>query len=101
MSIFGWSLPPGCSSTPFDAECICQVCGMDVDSCPCPACLKCQACGDPKCYLPGKHGMIRTPEQVEALIARLAFDRQQAEADRAEGEYWAREAEIKREQVQP
>jgi hypothetical protein len=88
-SIFGWSLPPGCSRTPGEEdEGPCAVCGGDPEgsgpgACICPPCIKCEEVGDPDCYEGigaepyQHHGMVCTPEQVagrEKLEAALAAD---------------------------
>lgn len=62
MGIFGWNYPPGCSGTPADEPCGCEVCLKDCDDCICPECPACGEHGNPKCY--EEHGMIRTPEQT-------------------------------------
>ncbi len=36
MSKFGWNYPAGCSGTPDDEPCGCEVCGKDIDNCKCP-----------------------------------------------------------------
>lgn len=86
MGIFGWSLPPGCSSVPGDEDYPCEVCGNFESKCICPQCDKCGDVGNPACYesgslcnltlsqeqitskannMPQEHEEI---EQVEALI---------------------------------
>ena len=87
MSMFGWSLPPGCGALPGEGAEFCEVCGQDIDSCPCPACPVCQCCGAPECYT--QHGMVRTPEQLAALVESMERERAQAERDAAESAYWA------------
>jgi len=69
MGIFGWSYPPGCSSTPYDEDYPCDVCGEFEDTCICPECTQCGSIGDPKCYTPGHHVQImtRSAEQVYLL----------------------------------
>ena len=51
--IFGWSLPPGCTGTPYDDEPQCPTCGGYPDGeplCSCPECEACGCVGDPNCY---------------------------------------------------
>lgn len=61
-SVFGWSLPPGCSYSDIDPdEGPCEICGMSLDNCICPECPVCESIGDPKCYI--EHGLRRTEEQ--------------------------------------
>lgn len=72
MSIFGWSLPPGCGTLPGEEpDPPCEVCGNDVDSCICPVCPQCGEQGNPQCYIEdpdGEHfAMVRTQEQIESL----------------------------------
>ena len=48
MSLFGWSLPPGCSTLPGEESAgPCELCGEDVDAekCECPECPECGQCG--------------------------------------------------------
>ena len=56
-SVFGWSLPPGCTQRHIDeafgGEAVCECCGHNVDSCICPECPYCGAAGDPACYNAG------------------------------------------------
>jgi len=61
-----------------------------VDACVCPECPVCHACGDSECYAltPEGHGLRYTIAQLDARAAAEERDRQQAEADRAEGDYW-------------
>jgi len=53
-SIFGWSLPPGCSMRDIDRafgeDETCDVCCKHVDECICPECPHCQSHGDWRCY---------------------------------------------------
>ena len=54
-SIFGWSLPPGCTHRMIEEQCEegpCAVCAMDPADCICLECPECGAQGDPKCYEP-------------------------------------------------
>ena len=66
MSIFGWDLPPGCSGRDIDnafgAEPVCDLCGVGVDACDCPDCLKCGEVGRAECLT--DHDMTLTPEQI-------------------------------------
>ncbi len=42
MSIFGWSLPPGVTSSMTDPpEQPCEICGKFPDDCECPECPRC------------------------------------------------------------
>jgi len=71
MANFGWSYPPGVTRLPWDEPTPCEVCGKDVDSCVCPECPVCGACGDFHCYettASKGHGMIPNEEQVKAKI---------------------------------
>jgi hypothetical protein len=54
----------------------CEVCGQP--DCDCPECPECGVAGDPACYLPGSHGLVRTQAQVTSLRRAL----EQADADR-------------------
>jgi hypothetical protein len=81
MGIFGWSYPPGCSGTPADEPCVCEVCTL-VDDCCCPECPECGVQGDPKCYAEGGHGLTYTDEQRGHRAAHDAM-----EAARREGEW--------------
>ena len=68
-SIFGWSLPPGCSMQDINAlseEGPCAVCGQYEDCCICPECRECSSVGDPACY--EHHGLARTDQQVSAAL---------------------------------
>ena len=71
MSLFGWSLPPGCGVLPGEnTPEICEVCGNGFDHCICPACKECEEIGDPACYDPKSprfHGMVPNKEQAESL----------------------------------
>jgi hypothetical protein len=70
-NLFGWSLPPGCSATPGEEDCGCEVCGNGVDNCVCPECLTCFEVGRPECYTPvssGGCGCSKTLLQTVLLI---------------------------------
>jgi hypothetical protein len=80
-SVFGWSLPPGCSMQMIDRlseERPCAVCGqMD---CLCPECPECGGTGDPVCY--ERHGLVRNAAQIagaEAAKQAQAAEQRQAE----------------------
>lgn len=64
MSIFGWSLPPGCGTLPGEEEYPCAVCGRFEEKCICPECHECGSVGDPECY--ESHGMELSQEQIES-----------------------------------
>jgi hypothetical protein len=53
-SVFGWSLPPGCTSQMIDeaagVDQPCAICCMDVADCCCPECPECGEQGNPNCY---------------------------------------------------
>jgi hypothetical protein len=57
MSIFGWSLPPGCGELPGEGPDYCGVCGREVearvDPCECIECPVCGEAGNPDCYTSG------------------------------------------------
>ncbi|MEW4569291.1 hypothetical protein AB1L88_15610 [Tautonia sp. JC769] len=85
MANFGWSYPAGCRSTPYDEPAgPCDVCGQDVDSdaCICPECPECGGCGDSRCYVPGKCGLVRSPEQLQARADAEAAWKAEADAER-------------------
>lgn len=108
MSLFGWSLPPGCGRLPGEEPVgPCSVCGGDPESdtdkggCICPECPECGSFGDPTCYADSTpeqlrgyqpkehHGLRRTPEQIE--LRRLT-DEQIAKDQVAEAAAWERSA---------
>ena len=72
-SIFGWDLPPGCTTRHIDeaygVEQPCDVCGKNVDDCICPECECCGEVGQLKCYTDG-HGTKRLKLSREQIIAR-------------------------------
>jgi hypothetical protein len=92
MSIFGWSLPPGCGTLPGEEdEPPCEVCGKFSEDCICPECPVCGCHGDPKCYRPEYgHGLVPTQEQQESLALMEAGWKAQQEA---EAEWAKREIE--------
>ena len=53
-SMFGWSLPPGCTQRMIDEaygdDRPCECCGYDPAECICQECPVCNATGDPQCY---------------------------------------------------
>jgi len=73
-SIFGWSLPPGCTNQMIEdamgVDQPCEVCGQFPDDCICPECKVCGGQGDPTCYR--DHGMEKSDEQIESLKAAEA-----------------------------
>ena len=86
--IFGWSLPPGVTSSmlpgnsSYDEQC--TQCGNHLDNCVCPECSECGDVGNPDCYDPSHkyyHGMKLNDEQIDGLV--LAQERL----------YWLLEAE--------
>ena len=64
MSIFGWSLPPGCTTLPGEDGAICEVCGQDELSCICPECPVCSEIGKLECY--EQHGLVLSEAQRES-----------------------------------
>lgn len=80
MSIFGWSLPPGCTTRhiedAYGAESVCDLCGVGVDACDCPECPTCGEVGVVECL--DDHGTRLTPEQIRA---GWAFIGKQAQMD--------------------
>jgi hypothetical protein len=69
MSLFGWSLPPGCHTLPGEEEYPCEVCnGFPESDCICPECPECGGYGDPDCYK--NHGLVKTPEQIQQFTER-------------------------------
>jgi hypothetical protein len=82
--IFGWSLPPRCSTLPGEEPDLpCVVCGKEIDDCICPECQECGGIGDPQCYI--DHGLVKTQEQIDSLAAAEA----QWEANAAaEAAFW-------------
>ena len=92
MGLFGWSYPPGAANDPFapynQTDPPCEVCGaLDVDDCVCPECPVCGGQGDPDCC--ERHGMTVTMEQLHGQALLEDSYREQAKADKAEGDYWA------------
>ena len=84
--VFGWSLPPGCGVLPGEEDCVCEVCGSDVDACVCPECLTCFEVGRPECYSPlssGGCGCVKSPVQIAALVAMEEKWAAQAEVEAA------------------
>lgn len=65
MSLFGWSLPPGCSSSDIDraagVDGACDICHGPVDDCSCEECPACGDVGDIECYEGGKCGGFEAP----------------------------------------
>lgn len=102
MGIFGWSLPPGCSSNDIDRafgdEGPCLCCGLAVDMCICPECPQCGTQGDPGCYV--HHGLTPTPEQVAGVQAMNDAQAEQDRLDAEEGAYWADTAARAREAIE-
>jgi hypothetical protein len=98
MSLFGYSYPPGCSSTPFDDFPPCEVCGLDDYDCICPECPECGQVGCWTCY--EEHGLVLSEKQVERQYILKEeqeketanwkeYAEQEAEAERLAQEYWA------------
>lgn len=76
MGIFGWDLPPGCTTRHIEEAMgesdVCEICGKPVDDCICPGCKFCGEQGRPECYNPNSiyfHEMMRTPEQCASYDA--------------------------------
>ena len=73
MSIFGWSLPPGCGNLPGEGgHDGCRVCMKSEENCICPECPECGECGDPDCYnekSPHFHGLLRNTQQIASEAA--------------------------------
>lgn len=70
-SVFGWSLPPGCTHAMIEdqfADRPCAICGQWPDDCICPECPQCGEYGNPHCY--EEHGLVRTEEQIKSLADR-------------------------------
>jgi hypothetical protein len=90
VSLFGWSLPPGCGSLPDEEDRPCEVCGLFEDRCICSPCPQCEETGRHECYTPKEAGGCGCVKS-EAQIASLAREVARWEAD-ARAEY---EAEIR------
>lgn len=88
-SIFGSDYPPGCHSVPGDEEFPCEVCGNMADVCICPECTVCGEQGNPNCYV--EHGMVKSPEQVQAFIE---FEQRQKDSNDAEQARFFTEEEL-------
>jgi hypothetical protein len=93
----GWNLPPGVTYAMIDDifdDQPCDVCGQYTGVCVCPECPICGSYGDPNCYdhLPGGHGLVRSPEQVEL---RSAAERRWQEEWAAESAYAEEMARLK------
>lgn len=77
-----FNMPPGVSPSDIpgwgELE-RCDVCGRDLDRCPCPECHVCGEVGNPKCY--ALHGLVKTPEVVEAEREFRAILEAEREAD--------------------
>lgn len=84
MSIFGWSYPPGCSSTPFDEPCICEVCWQSDISCDCPECPICGEIGRPECY---DEGHLVLSEERKAQISKYKAAYEAAHDSRSDPDY--------------
>src|SRR4051812_899012 len=95
-SIFGWSLPPGCSMRDIEraqgSEGPCVCCGESEEKCICIECPTCSAIGDPKCYK--EHGLTYTEAQLqgqkelaERIEADAKADREMADAQAAEWQW--------------
>lgn len=55
------------TSSPYDDEHPCEICGEFDETCICPECPECGSIGDPDCYK--YHGLKRTEEQKFSLYA--------------------------------
>lgn len=86
MSIFGWSYPPGCSGTPYDEPCYCEMCGRDADDCICPECLVCGEHGNPDCY--PAHGLHLAPAQIASREEARVREENDRLADDAFAKEW-------------
>ncbi len=74
MSIFGWDLPPGCTSQHIDdaygSEGPCACCGRDPSKCICPECPSCSDVGNPSCYKVGHPDGQRLEYSTAQLIGQ-------------------------------
>lgn len=91
MGIFGWDLPPGCTTRhieeAYGTEGPCDVCGRDIDHCICPECPVCQGIGDPACY--EHHGVVRSAFQIASRAeAEAAWAADNAAENRAYEQMW-------------
>jgi len=66
---------------PNEPDLPCEVCGQSVDNCICPECPVCAYQGDPKCYDPSTHGLVRTQEQIRLLDEAVAAWAKQNDED--------------------
>jgi len=84
MSVFGWSLPPGCHTLPGEELQYCEICGEDENNCICPECSVCgEAWGDPQCYelKPGGCGLAKNQDQIESHKKNTRLWEEQAIAE--------------------
>jgi hypothetical protein len=87
MGIFGWSLPPGCSTLPGEEQDgPCDVCGKELDDCICPECGECGDIGNPTCYV--EHGLFKSQEQIDSLAEAEARWKANAKSWDEYAEYW-------------
>jgi hypothetical protein len=97
MSIFGWDLPPGCTTRDIDIAAgvydVCEICYESIDDCMCDECPTCATVGDVVCCY--THGFVWSPQQQTAYKAgrvKLSEAEAQARADaEAEARAWADE----------
>lgn len=84
-SIFGWSLPPGCTMQQIEEQAgafaLCDVCGHSIDDCICPECSICNEAGNLNCYRPEGHGLKFTKEQSVGRIKRKIAELEETISD--------------------
>lgn len=99
MGLFGWSLPPGCSTLPGEEPDLpCEVCGLSPDNCICPECPACGEIGRALCYVPAPEGcdMVRTPEQI---ATRAKLEEIWKEDAAREAAFWDQQAKEQMEDI--
>ena len=90
-NVFGWSLPPGCTSRMIDeaagVDQPCAVCCKDPADCCCPECYECGEQGNPGCYGRylgegiGGHGLKLNKEQALARQRAVIYAAKQRVQD--------------------
>lgn len=72
MSVFGWSLPPGCGTLPGEQdEGPCEICGFNIELCICHECKVCGEVGDPNCYEFSESGHWQKKTQLQQVSLDL------------------------------
>lgn len=91
MSIFGWSLPPGCGLLPGEEDQVCMLCGHEAGDCKCVECPVCGVQGDLRCYEEFGHMEMTEEQKARKAEVEKQWEEENRRTYEAEVKAWEEE----------